>query len=225
MLNLKGAAFLCRIDDKNNKLVSIPRNTSSADNLQLSLEEVNNSESFILEFVGKSMDLGFRIIERSSRHKFMVNVEIVRSFISHIKESKSGSGWHEEFLEIFRFYGFRNLKGFSFKRGYPLFFILRLGKYSDHYDFIDVQAKLNIDKIEDYVLNKYTDDIGRFYEGDIFTDEPIAYKVEASYENIESVSPAIDELQEPYDQPPNDEMPDNVLSSEIDKLIELNFLN
>ncbi|KZF00874.1 hypothetical protein A2J03_09825 [Rhodococcus sp. EPR-157] len=127
-MTLKGGAFLATVPTPDRR-VAIPRTVGSADRSQLDAEAVNEQTlnaahdegkfhaQYAMDFVGPSIDTGFRVLKYASRRYFVLTVEVAHILFKHYSfiERKD-----EAFLV-----GMHELKGVWGGKPYPVFAIGR----------------------------------------------------------------------------------------------------
>ncbi|WP_264050059.1 MULTISPECIES: hypothetical protein [Mycolicibacterium] len=130
-MTLKGGAFLATVPSPDRR-VAIPRTVQSADGgSQLDVEETNEATlndasdagdfaiNFAMDFVGPSIDTGFRVLKFAARSYFVLTVEVAHLLFKHYNDDKTKRGRAAYLL------GTHSLKGVWGGRPYPVFAIAR----------------------------------------------------------------------------------------------------
>lgn len=128
-MTLKGGAFLATLPSPDRR-VAIPRSLTSADRSQLDAEAVNeqtlnnatNEEAFAaafaMDFVGPSIDTGFRVLKYASRRYFVLTVEAAHILFKHYSNEEMD---HRHAYLV----GTHELKGVWGGKPYPVFAVAR----------------------------------------------------------------------------------------------------
>ena len=130
-MTLKGGAFLATVPSPDRR-VAIPRTVQISDGgSQRDVEETNEAIlnaadptgdfaiNFAMDFVGPSIDTGFRILEFASRGYFVLTVEVAHLLFKHYDDVTTERGGEAYLL------GTHSLKGVWGGRPYPVFAIAR----------------------------------------------------------------------------------------------------
>ncbi|WP_209447560.1 hypothetical protein [Rhodococcus qingshengii] len=128
-MTLKGGAFLATVPSPDRR-VAIPRTVNAVDRSNLDAQAMNEatlnkaneedgfSAQFAMDFVGPSIDTGFRVLKYASRRYFVLTVEVAhilfKHYSDHVQENRQAHliGTHE-------------LKGVWGGKPYPVFAIAR----------------------------------------------------------------------------------------------------
>lgn len=128
-MTLKGGAFLATVPSPDRR-VAIPRTFGTADRSQRDAEAVNEqtlneaadssvfAADFAMDFVGPSIDTGFRVLKHAARRYFVLTVEVAHLLFEHYSNQKMDSRY--AYLV-----GTHELKGVWGGRPYPVFAVLR----------------------------------------------------------------------------------------------------
>ena len=130
-MTLKGGAFLATVLSPDRR-VAIPRTVQiSGGGSQLDVEKTNEATlnsadatsdfaiSFAMDFVGPSIDTGFRVLEFAARGYFVLTVEVAHLLFKHYIDDSTKSDRRAYLL------GTHSLKGVWGGRHYPVFAIAR----------------------------------------------------------------------------------------------------
>lgn len=131
-MTLKGGAFLATVPSPDRR-VAIPRTVqiSNDGGSQLDAEAANETTlndadidghfelDFAMDFVGPSIDTGFRVLKFAARGYFVLTVEVAHLLFKHYNDDRSKRGRHAYLL------GTHLLKGVWGGRPYPVFAISR----------------------------------------------------------------------------------------------------
>jgi hypothetical protein len=130
-MTLKGGAFLATVPSPDRR-VAIPRTVQISDGgSQLDAEETNEATlnaaetvgdfaiNFAMDFVGPSIDTGFRVLKFAARSYFVLTVEVAHLLFKHYNDDKTKRGRQAYLL------GTHSLKGVWGGRPYPVFAISR----------------------------------------------------------------------------------------------------
>lgn len=134
-MTLKGGAFVATVPLPDRR-VAIPRAADRPDRSQLDAEAVNEktlntpmdegefAARFAMDFVGPSIDTGFRVLRYASRRYFVLTVEVAHILFKHYSDEKNGGG---EEMDHRRAYlvGTHELRGVWDGKPYPVFAIAR----------------------------------------------------------------------------------------------------
>lgn len=128
-MTLKGGAFLATVPSPDRR-VAIPRTVHSVDRSHLDAEAMNEatlnatdddsefSATFAMDFVGPSIDTGFRILKYASRRYFVLTVEVAHILFKHYSDTvQSDRRAH--------LVGTHELKGVWGGKPYPVFALAR----------------------------------------------------------------------------------------------------
>lgn len=128
-MTLKGGAFLATVPSPDRR-VAIPRTVGSADRSQLDAEAVNEqtlndatdedafAADFAMDFVGPSIDTGFRVLKYASRRYFVLTVEAAHILFKHYSNEEMDD--RHAYLV-----GTHELKGVWGGKPYPVFAVAR----------------------------------------------------------------------------------------------------
>jgi hypothetical protein len=128
-MTLKGGAFLATVPSPDRR-VAIPRTVGRADRSQLDPEAMNESTlneaidedeftgRFAMDFVGPSIDTGFRVLKFASRRYFVLTAEVAHVLFKHYSDEVQG---HRQAYLV----GTHELKGVWGGRPYPVFALAR----------------------------------------------------------------------------------------------------
>jgi hypothetical protein len=130
-MTLKGGAFLATVPAPDRR-VAIPRTVQISDGgSQIDVEETNEATlnsadatgdfaiNFAMDFVGPSIDTGFRVLKFAARSYFVLTVEVAHLLFKHYNDDKTKRGRAAYLL------GTHSLKGVWGGRPYPVFAIAR----------------------------------------------------------------------------------------------------
>lgn len=129
LMTLKGGAFLATVPSPDRR-VAIPRAVGSADRSQLDAEAVNEqtlnyatdenafAAEFAMDFVGPSIDTGFRVLKYASRRYFVLTVEAAHILFKHYSNEEMD---HRHAYLV----GTHELKGVWGGQPYPVFAVAR----------------------------------------------------------------------------------------------------
>lgn len=130
-MTLKGGAFLATVPAPDRR-VAIPRSVAISDGgSQLDVEETNEATlnkadsaagfavDFVMDFVGPSIDTGFRVLKFAARGYFVLTVEVAHLLFKHYNDDRTQRGRRAYLL------GTHSLKGVWGGRPYPVFAIER----------------------------------------------------------------------------------------------------
>lgn len=130
-MTVKGGAFLATVPSPDRR-VAIPRTARISDGgSQLDAEQTNEatlngandigdfSAHFAMDFVGPSIDTGFRVLKFAARSYFVLTVEVAHLLFKHYNDDKTKRGRKAYLL------GTHSLKGVWGGRPYPVFAIAR----------------------------------------------------------------------------------------------------
>lgn len=126
-MTLKGGGFLATVPSPDRR-VAIPRTVQAADGgSQLDAQQMNEATlnaddmtgNFVMDFVGPSIDTGFRVLKFAARGYFVLTVEVAHLLFKHYNDDKARRGRRAYLL------GTHPLKGVWGGRPYPVFAIAR----------------------------------------------------------------------------------------------------
>lgn len=128
-MTLKGGAFLATVPSPDRR-VAIPRSVETADRSQLDAEAMNEATlnnttdedkftaKFAMDFVGPSIDTGFRVLKYASRRYFVLTVEVAHILFKHYSDEVQRE--RKAYLV-----GTHELKGVWGGKPYPVFAVAR----------------------------------------------------------------------------------------------------
>ena len=128
-MTLKGGAFLATVPSPDRR-VAIPRTVESVDRSQLDAEAVNEqtlnvavgedafTAKYAMDFVGPSIDTGFRVLKYASRRYFVLTVEVAHILFKHYSRMENDD--RHAYLV-----GTHELKGVWGGKPYPVFAVAR----------------------------------------------------------------------------------------------------
>lgn len=104
-------------------------------NIQLDIESATSVDTRIVDYIGSTIDAGFRISKLATKRKFVISVELSLILLSLFKDN--GECVHDEFANQFRFFydGKEQFKGVLRNTGYPVIWL-------DTYDGEDTEEVL-----------------------------------------------------------------------------------
>ncbi|MCX2934987.1 hypothetical protein ORI20_32515 [Mycobacterium sp. CVI_P3] len=130
-MTLKGGAFLATVPSPDRR-VAIPRTVQIADDrTQIDVEETNEATlntagatddfaiNFAMDFVGPSIDTGFRVLKFAARSYFVLTVEVAHLLFKHYNDDSTKRD------RVAYLLGTHSLKGVWGGRPYPVFAIAR----------------------------------------------------------------------------------------------------
>ncbi|MGW6017807.1 hypothetical protein ACWFNS_07375 [Oerskovia enterophila] len=128
-MTLKGGAFLATVPSPDRR-VAIPRTVNAVDRSNLDAQAMNEatlnkaneedgfSAKFAMDFVGPSIDTGFRVLKYASRRYFVLTVEVAHILFKHYND-------HVQKDRKAHLIGTHELKGVWGGKPYPVFAIAR----------------------------------------------------------------------------------------------------
>ena len=161
-LDLKCTAWIAGFPITNTEVVFAKRVgteyfSDDADPLYINLDLLHryhdnpSDHTLTKDYIGPSIDAGFRLCELSSARKFVVSVDLALMIVHAIRARPPGA---EEINVILHYQGRIGLKGVLGGHPYPVF-------------WIDMASDSSLDKLEDRLLEiqpRNTDDIKRYCE-------------------------------------------------------------